>query len=92
MQIVIANVLTETEVKAARAALKRARFVDGRATAGFAARRVKRNAQVDHADHSLDAQRKLIADRILGNELFRLAVRFASHGVLPPCPDVERRG
>ena len=75
MQIVIANVLTEAEVRAARAALKRARFVDGRATAGFAARKVKRNLQADHRDRSLDGQRKLIAERILGNELFRLAVR-----------------
>ncbi len=75
MQIVIANVLTEAEVKAARAALKRARFIDGRATAGFAARKVKRNLQADHRDRSLDAQRKQIAERILGNELFRLAVR-----------------
>jgi PKHD-type hydroxylase len=75
MQIVIANVLSKAEVKAARAALKRARFVDGRATAGFAARKVKRNMQVDRTDRSLDVQRRLIAERVLGNELFRLAAR-----------------
>jgi PKHD-type hydroxylase len=73
--MVIADVLSAAEVKATRAALKRARFVDGRATAGFAARAVKRNLQADHTDPSLHSLRKRIADRILGNELFRLAVR-----------------
>jgi PKHD-type hydroxylase len=75
MQIVIADVLSQKEVKAARLALKHARFVDGRTTAGFAARQVKRNLQVDRTDRSLDAQRKLIADKIISNELFRLAAR-----------------
>ena len=40
MQIVVGNVLSAEEIKLVRAALKRARFVDGRATAGFAARMV----------------------------------------------------
>jgi PKHD-type hydroxylase len=75
MQIVIANVLSATELKTARSALERARFVDGRATAGFSARTIKRNTQADGGDRSLDTVRKLIAERILGNELFRLAVR-----------------
>jgi PKHD-type hydroxylase len=75
MQIAIASVLSDAEVSAARAALTRARFVDGRATAGFAARTVKRNTQADGSDRSLDGLRKLISERILANELFRLAVR-----------------
>jgi PKHD-type hydroxylase len=75
MQIVIGNVLSASEVKTARAALKRARFVDGRATAGFAARMVKHNTQVDSGDRSLETVRRLISERILGNEVFRLAVR-----------------
>src|SRR5262247_3925811 len=74
MQIVIGNVLSAEEIKLVRAALKRARFIDGRATAGFAARMVKNNRQAEGA-RSLDTIRKLIAERILGNEVFRLAVR-----------------
>lgn len=75
MQIVIGNVLSAADLKAVRDALKRARFVDGRATAGFAARAVKNNEQVDAADRSLDGIRKMVAACIAGNEVFRLAVR-----------------
>ena len=74
MQIVIGNVLSAEEIKLVRAALKRARFVDGRATAGFAARMVKNNRQAERA-RSLDTIRKFVAERVLGNEVFRLAVR-----------------
>ena len=75
MQIVIGNVLSGAEVKTVVTALKRARFVDGRATAGFAARTVKNNRQAAGSDRSLETVRKLIVARILGNEVFRLAVR-----------------
>jgi PKHD-type hydroxylase len=75
MQIVIGNVLSAEEVKLVRAALKRARFIDGRATAGFAARMVKNNLQAEGSLRSLDTIRKLVAERVLGNEVFRLAVR-----------------
>ena len=75
MQIVIGNVLTAEEVGTVVAALKRARFVDGRLTAGFAARAVKNNRQAAGSDRSLETIRKLIAARLLSNEIFRLAVR-----------------
>src|SRR5215470_4571634 len=75
MQIVIGSVLSAAEVKAATAALARARFVDGRDTAGFAARTVKHNAQADASDRSLETTRRLVAERILDNEVCRLAVR-----------------
>jgi PKHD-type hydroxylase len=75
MQIVIGSVLSAAEVKAATAALARSGFVDGRDTAGFAARTVKHNAQADASDRSLETTRRLVAERILGNEVFRLAVR-----------------
>lgn len=74
MQIVIGNVLSADDLAAVRAALARARFVDGRATAGFAARLVKNNRQAAN-DRKLDTIRKLVAERIMGNEVFRLAVR-----------------
>ena len=75
MQIAIGNVLSADDLAAVRTALKRARFVDGRATAGFAARKVKNNEQADAADRSLDGIRKLVTERILGNAVFRMAVR-----------------
>ena len=75
MQIVIGNVLTAEEVATVVAALKRARFVDGRLTAGFAARAVKNNRQAAGSDRSLETIRKLVAARLLGNEIFCLAVR-----------------
>jgi PKHD-type hydroxylase len=55
--------------------LRRAKFVDGRATAGFAARIVKNNTQAAGGDRALAAIRDLVAERILANEVFRLAVR-----------------
>jgi len=75
MQIVIGNVLAVEEVGTVVAALKRARFVDGRLTAGFAARAVKNNRQAAGSDRSLETIRKLVAARLLGNEIFCLAVR-----------------
>src|SRR5690242_8217226 len=73
MQIVIGNVLSADEIDGLRTALTRAQFVDGRETAGFAARLVKDNRQA--SDRRLETQRKLVTERILQNELFRLAVR-----------------
>jgi PKHD-type hydroxylase len=75
MQIVIGDVLPADEVETVCGALARARFVDGRETAGYTARLVKNNEQADGSDRALETVRKLVASRILGNELFRLAVR-----------------
>ena len=75
MQIMIADVLSVDEVKTVRAALEGARFIDGRETAGFAARTVKHNRQAAGDDRSLETVRKLVAARVLEHELFRLAVR-----------------
>lgn len=75
MQIVIADILDADALGAVRQALAQARFVDGRETAGFAARKVKDNLQADAADPSLDAARRLVAARIMDNEVFRIAVR-----------------
>ena len=75
MQLIIANVLSRSELKIVRDTLKCARFVDGRATAGFAARIVKNNEQVDAADRSIEAIRRLVTERITTNDLFKLAVR-----------------
>ncbi len=82
MQIVIGNVLSADELDTVSSVLRRARFVDGKATAGFAARTVKNNRQADGSDRSLETIRKLVAERILGSEVFRLAVRPKTLGRL----------
>lgn len=75
MQIVIANVLSDADLAAIHDALAKTRFIDGRETAGFAARMVKNNRQADAKDRTLDRVRDLVAARIMANQLFRLAVR-----------------
>ncbi len=75
MQIAIANILTADELRLVRDALESARFVDGKETAGFAARLVKDNRQTKASDRSLDAVRALVAERIMANDLFRMAAR-----------------
>jgi len=75
MQIIIADILSAEDLAGIRDALTLARFVDGRETAGFAARRVKDNWQADSTDRSLEAVRALVQKRIMTSELFRLAVR-----------------
>ena len=74
MQIVIGDVLSAEEIAHACATLAKVTFEDGRKTAGFAAREVKNNRQAARG-HSTDALRTLIEQRILGHEVFRLAVR-----------------
>jgi PKHD-type hydroxylase len=75
MQIVIADILKPDDLTTVHAALAKARFIDGRETAGFAARQVKDNRQADSRDKSLDAARGLLAARIMDNDLFRSAAR-----------------
>lgn len=75
MQIVIGDILKSDDLAAVREALERVRFVDGKETAGFAARQVKDNRQADARDRSLDAARETVAKRILESDLFRIAVR-----------------
>ena len=75
MQIAIADILTSDELSFVQARVKAARFVDGKATAGFAARLVKNNEQAAASDTSLSEVRKLVSERILANDLFRMAAR-----------------
>ncbi|MCW5680584.1 MAG: Fe2+-dependent dioxygenase [Xanthobacteraceae bacterium] len=75
MQLAIANVLSAEEAAEVRAALANVRFLDGRATAGFAAREVKDNRQADSLDRNVKAIQQMTGDRIAANELFSLAAR-----------------
>jgi PKHD-type hydroxylase len=75
VQIAIANVLSREELATVVETLTHARFVDGRETAGHAARAVKENLQADASDRRLETVRRLVAERIANNDVFRLAVR-----------------
>jgi len=75
MVTVIADLLDPAEVAAARETLASVQFVDGRATAGWHARLVKNNLQAASADAVVAKLRETLAAKILGNAVFRLAVR-----------------
>ncbi|MGE0338689.1 MAG: Fe2+-dependent dioxygenase [Xanthobacteraceae bacterium] len=75
MRIAIANVLDQAELAELTTALDSVRFLDGRATAGYAAREVKDNRQADPLDRKAAALRALVTEKMLSNELFRLAAR-----------------
>ena len=75
MQIVIADILKPDDLAAVHAALGKTRFIDGRETAGFAARKVKDNRQADARDKTLDDARGMVATRIMEHDLFRMAAR-----------------
>src|SRR5690349_20309482 len=74
MQIVIGDVLPADEIALVRETLATADFEDGRETAGFAARLVKNNRQAA-SDRKIETIRKLIEARILGHDVFAMAVR-----------------
>jgi PKHD-type hydroxylase len=75
MMICIGDVFDKQEAAAIRSEAENLKFVDGRATAGWAARLVKDNEQADADDNQLKALRARIAERILQNELFQMAAR-----------------
>ena len=75
MQMTIANFLSEAALSDVRDAFAKANFVDGRESAGWAAKDVKRNLQARAGDPALDAARSLIGGQLATNPLFQLAVR-----------------
>jgi PKHD-type hydroxylase len=75
MMLCIGAVFDKQETAAIRSEVEKLNFVDGRATAGWAARLVKDNEQADADDNQLKALRARIAERVLQNEIFQMAVR-----------------
>ncbi|MBK8457791.1 MAG: Fe2+-dependent dioxygenase [Phyllobacteriaceae bacterium] len=67
--------LDASELEKLRAAFDAATFVDGRETAGWAARTVKQNQQARAGDPAMDAMRTLVAERLQANPLFQMAAR-----------------
>jgi PKHD-type hydroxylase len=74
MILQIANILSAGDLATVDELVAALSFEDGRATAGWAARGVKDNEQATPG-RTLSALRDLLAHRILGNEVFALAVR-----------------
>ncbi len=75
MYYVISDVLDAPAVAAARETLAQATFLDGRATAGWHAKLVKKNLQASSADQAVVRLRQTIADTLGKNALFQLIVR-----------------
>ena len=74
MLLCIQQVLNADDVAAARGTLEGRSFEDGRRTAGWHAKLVKRNQQAER-DAAVDALETLIRERLDNNALFRLAAR-----------------
>jgi PKHD-type hydroxylase len=75
MQMLIADILSPEDLATVRQAFDNAQFVDGRETAGWAAKTVKNNLQVRAGDPALDEVRTLISERLRANALFQLAAQ-----------------
>lgn len=75
MRIIISNVLTPSDLQDIRKSISSVIFVDGRKTAGFAARQVKNNEQADSTDTASHAIKSLVTKRLHENDVFRAAAR-----------------
>jgi PKHD-type hydroxylase len=74
MIICIGGILNSEDLDYIHSEIAQLTFVDGRSTAGWAARLVKDNEQAE-PDARLEALRHRIETRILDNELFQIAAR-----------------
>jgi PKHD-type hydroxylase len=75
MIICIHSVLPESEVQELTKMMSASNFVDGKSTAGWHARLVKNNLQVDATETLLAAARSKVENALMQNDLFRLAAR-----------------
>ena len=77
MILCIADVLDGDQLRRARELLAAVQFEDGRATAGWHARTVKRNTQADGGDPRLARLRQEVDQALRSNALFEMAARPA---------------
>lgn len=82
MLICIADLLSAEELTGIRATLNATRFVDGRATAGWHAALVKRNAQAESNDAVTRELQTLVQEAYNRNLLYQIAAR--PKRMLPP--------
>lgn len=71
MMLRIPAVLDSAELDAVRRVLANSRFVDGRLSAGSAARRVKNNEEVDRGSHELVQLNNLVMGKLVGHPVYR---------------------
>lgn len=75
MDFSISGVLAQDDLSRIRAALVALSFADGRSTAGWHARLTKLNEQAETSDGRAAAISELITERLLANDVFRVAAR-----------------
>jgi PKHD-type hydroxylase len=75
MIVVIANVLSKSDLQESKSVLASASFIDGRESAGWHAALVKDNLQADPQAPGVRALQKRIASVLHANALFALAAR-----------------
>ena len=81
MLIRIPAVLDHSELEIVRRLLNKAPFVDGKLSAGQAARRIKNNQEVDRSAHELEQLNNLIMGKLVQHPIYRsaaLPVRVAA--------------
>jgi PKHD-type hydroxylase len=77
MTIILQGVLAAEDVARVRDELAPLTFVDGKRTAGAAARGVKNNLQADGSDPKVQALEKFVVDALRRHPLFEIAARPA---------------
>lgn len=82
MMLCIEGVLEAAELQAVRASAAKARFVDGRATAGWSASLVKRNLQIAADEPALGEIARLVEGALRRSELFAQAAAPRAFGPL----------
>lgn len=75
MIVCIANVLTDDDLKLIKNQLESANFIDGKVTAGWHARLVKKNTQLPKDSPVLQAVRSQITTAIQRHPVFQMAAR-----------------
>lgn len=77
MTIILQGVLAPEDVSRVRGELSEIAFVDGKRTAGAAARGVKQNLQADGSDPKVQALERFVVDALRRHALFEFAARPA---------------
>lgn len=75
MYLIIPEVLSPEEVEEARGVISRSDFADGRETAGWHARLVKKNEQARRGSPEMEALKRRLSTKLMENALFRSFVR-----------------
>ena len=75
MIIFIGQLLTPEQIARLRELMAKAKFVDGRITAGALAQQVKNNRQIDPDDETVPEMRQIVAEGLDANQLFYSAAR-----------------